>query len=227
VAAIDDNGVIDPPAGVEFVATIGQLPRIRFVNYIDGVARPYTNRTPPADTVGMYHPFSISYHGQTVNGTLGGYYYYALSATIILPGSNQWTDLGDTLRVPNRARTLPAGTSVCAKCIDDANAESQIGAGRFHVGVSQVVINFDPDTRIFRVKNSYTRNNVPIEEAVNFTDGIPDTVPMGSWVYYRYSAIDDNREAKCSATVRDGSCMDFQVGNVRNSVSSALRTATG
>src|SRR5678815_930616 len=42
VAAIDDNGVIDPfPAAVEFVATIAQLPQIRFTNHIEGVKRPY------------------------------------------------------------------------------------------------------------------------------------------------------------------------------------------
>jgi len=222
VAAIDDNGVIDPfPAGVEFVATIGKLPEIRFVNYIEGAPRPYANRTPPADTVGMFHPFAISYHGLTANGSLGGYYFYALSATIVLPGSNAWTDTGDTLQdFPNTgADAFPAGTfKFAAKCIDDANAESQIDAGQFRVGVSQVVVNFDPDTRIFRVKNTYFKNNLPIVETVNFTDGIPDTVPMGSWVYYRYSASDDRRDVwRCSPTDPD-SCMDFQVRYLRNSV---------
>ncbi len=221
VAAIDDNGVIDPqPAGVEFVATIGQLPQIRFVNYINGAARPYTKRTPPADTVGMYHPFAISYHGLTINGSLGGYYYYPLSATIVLQGSNAWTDIGDTMRTfPNKdADAFPAGVfRFAAKCIDGANAESQIDAGQFRTGVSQVVVNFDPQTEIISVKNTSFRNNLRIVRTVNFTDGIPDTVPLGSWIWSRYRAFDDKRDVwTCSATLPD-SCIDFQVRYLRTS----------
>ena len=77
VASIDDNGVIDPePAAVEFVATIAQLPRIHFTNHIGGVKRPYHFTIPPRDTVGMYHPFAISYHGTTANGLVRGYQFF-------------------------------------------------------------------------------------------------------------------------------------------------------
>jgi hypothetical protein len=221
VAAIDDNGVIDPvPAGVEFVATIGTLPEIRFTNYINGAARPYTYRSIPSDTVGMFKPFSISYHGLTTNGSLRGYFYYALSATIMLPGAGVWTDIADTLRdFPNTGTdAFPAGVfRFAAKCIDDANAESQIDAGQFRRGVSQVVVNFDPDTRIVDVKNTYFKNQQPFVETVDFTDGVPDTVPYGSWLYYRYFAFDDDRDVwQCSSTDPD-SCIDFQVRYVRNS----------
>ena len=219
VASIDDNGVIDPtPAAVEFVATIGELPEIRFVVYPDGTTpHAYANRTPPADTVGMFKPFAISYHGLTANGQLRGYQYFPLSTTITIPGQNLWTeDLSDTLRqFPNTgAAALPAGVfKFAAQCIDDANAESQIDAGQFTRGVAQVVVNFDPDTRITAVRNwhisSQTGNDTTI--VVNFADAVPDTVPNRSWTYYEYNGRDDVRDTwACSVTDPD-KCIDFQL----------------
>ncbi len=217
VASIDDNGVIDPsPAAVEFVATIGRLPEMRFVVYPDAVTpRPYQYQTPPADTVGMFKPFDISYHGLTTNGFVRGYEYFALSSTITLPGQNLWTDdLSDTLRTfPNiGAELLPAGVlRFAARCIDDANAESQIDSGQFTRGVAQVVINFDPDTRITDVKNTYVKSSVAIKEDVNFTDGVPDTVPFNSWSYFQYEAEDDSRDSLTCALGNNDKCLDFQV----------------
>ena len=229
IASIDDNGVIDPsPAVVEFVATIGELPTMRFVIYPDCTTpRPYTNRPVPRDTVGMFKPFAISYHGITTNGQLRGYQYFPLSTTISLPGQNLWTaDLTDTLRCaeecsncPNPtfintgANALPAGVfKFAAKTIDDANAESQVDAGQFTRGVAQVVINFDPDTWITNVSNWYIDDNLEQQtEVVNFQDAVPDTVPNRSWVYYQYSAVDDTRDTwVCSLTDPD-KCIDFQV----------------
>ena len=91
IASIDDNGVIDPsPAAVEFVATIDKLPEIRFsVRYLDDnlnlVSRkPYSNRAvlglAPEDTIGMYRPFGLSYHGLTTNGLVRGYRWRPQSA---------------------------------------------------------------------------------------------------------------------------------------------------
>jgi len=223
VASIDDNGVIDPePAGVEFVATIGRLPEIRFTTYVNGVARPYQNLAPPADTVGMFSPFQISYHGYTTNGTIRGYQFFPLNSSIVIPGAGIWTnDLGDTLRsFPNTgADALPAGTfRFAAKTIDDANAESQVDAGQFRRGVALVQVNFDPDTRIEDVKNTWVdQNDVVHVDDINFTDATPDTVPYGSWLYYQYFAFDDRRDTKvCSPTDAD-KCIDFQVKYIRNS----------
>lgn len=217
VAAIDDNGVIDPtPAVVEFVATIGRLPEMRFVVYPDEITpSPYRNRTPPADTVGMFKPFAISYHGLTTNGQVRGYEFFALSSTITLPGQNVWTeDLSDTLRTFSNVgvEALPAGVlRFAARCIDDANAESQIDAGQFTRGVAQVVVNFDPDTWITDVKNTYIKSSTAITEDIDFTDGVPDTVPFNSWTYFQYSARDDVRDTwTCSLTNPD-KCIDFQV----------------
>lgn len=219
IASIDDNGVIDPtPASVEFVASIPQLPEVRFVVYPDGVTpNPYPDPPPatPADTVGMFRPFAISYHGITTNGTLRGYKYFPLSATIIVPGQDIWTeDLSDTLRTfPNTgAELLPAGVfKFAAQCIDDANAESPVDAGQLKEGVAQVVVNFDPDTWITDVVNTYFRNSSAIVEGVNFTDAIADTVPLNSWVYYQYNSLDDTRDGwLCSLTDAD-KCIDFQI----------------
>ncbi len=223
VAAIDDNGVIDPfPAAVEFIATIDRLPEIRFVTYVDGVANNYNpNRTPPVDTVGMFKPFQISYHGFTSNGVVRGYKFFPLSSDIIIPGANEWTeDLSDTLRsFPNTGvDALPAGVfRFAARCIDDADAESAVDAGQFRRGVCQVVVNFDPDTHIDEVYNTFFRNGVETTVPINFTDATPDTVPFNSWVWYVFNAWDDRRDIKtCSLTDPD-KCIDFQVKYVRNS----------
>jgi hypothetical protein len=224
IAAIDDNGVIDPfPAAVEFVATIDRLPEIRFTTYVDGVARPYDpTRTVLADTTGMFKPFQISYRGTTRNGLIRGYQYFSLTSSVVLPGSNVWTsDLGDTLRsFPNTGvDALPAGTfRFAARCIDDANAESAVDAGQFRRGVCQVVVNFDPDTRVNEVWNTVFRNGTALPPTLlNVADALPDTVPFKSWINVRYNAWDDTRDVRlCSVTDPD-KCIDFQVKYIRNS----------
>jgi hypothetical protein len=219
VASIDDNGVIDPfPAAVEFVATIGKLPQIHFTVHVGGQSRPYENRTPPADTVGMYTPFSISYQGTTTNGSVRGYQYFPLSTTIVVPGSGMWTDV-DSLYFPNvGADELPAGVfRFAAKCVDDANAESQVDAGQFRTGVAQVVVNFDPDTWISEVKNTYFKGGNAIPVDVDFTDNVPDTVPYKSWINFRYYSHDDPRDVQLCSTTDPDECIDFQVRFVRKS----------
>lgn len=222
VAAIDDNGVIDPqPAAVEFVATIAQLPQIRFTNHIDGVKRPYRFQTPPKDTVGMYKPFAISYHGITSNGQIRGYQYFPLSTEIIVPGSGLWYDnVADTTR--NFANTvedpIPNGTfRFAAKCIDDAGAESQIDAGAFRSGVSQIVVNFDPNTWLTRVKRTTFYADSVVVRDINFTDNKPDTVPYKSWITIFYYAHDDRRDTRLCSIADPDECIDFNVKLIRQS----------
>jgi hypothetical protein len=239
IAAIDDNGVIDPsPASVEFVASIPELPQIRFVIYPAGKGTtPHQYPTPPppipADTVGMFSPFAISYHGITSNGSVRGYQYFPLSTTIILPGQNIWTEnIADTLReFPNTIDTtdeLPAGVfKFAAQCIDDANAESAVDAGQFTEGVAQVVVNFDPDTWITEVVNTYFRNSAAVVETVDFTDGVPDTVPNNSLLYYQYNSLDDDRDTwECSVTDPD-KCIDFQIKYLITSASNSFTEDSG
>lgn len=223
IAAIDDNGVIDPvPAAVEFVATISRLPEIRFTDYIDGKAKPYVALVDGVrDTVGMYVPFSISYHGLTANGRVRGYQYFPLSTTISIPGAGLWSeDLGDTMRTfaNTVADPLPAGTfRFAAKCIDDAAAESQVdGDGRhYQRGVAQIVVNFDPDT--WMTEASVWSYQNPVQTPINFTDNKPDTVPYKSWVYFRYFAHDDRRDTKLCSVADPDECIDFQIKLVRSS----------
>ena len=244
IASIDDNGVIDPtPAAVEFVASIPELPQIRFVIYPAGkgtTPHPYPTPPPPipADTVGMFSPFAISYHGITSNGGLRGYKYFPLSTTIILPGQDIWTtNIADTLReFPNTINTtdeLPAGVfKFVAQCIDDANAESAVDAGQFTQGVAQVVVNFDPDTWITDVVNTYFRNSAAIVETVDFTDGVPDTVPNNSLLYYQYNALDDDRDlpredTPCSRTTNADKCIDFQIKYLITSAANSFTEDSG
>jgi hypothetical protein len=220
VAAIDDNGVIDPqPASVEFVATIAQLPQMRFTNVIGGVKKPYHFTTPPRDTVGMYNPFAISYHGVTVNGRVRGYQYFPLSTVIVIPGAGVWGDnVADTLRnFPNPVSDhIPAGSfRFAAKCVDDAGAESQVDASNFRNGVSQVVVNFDPNTWMTQVKRTAFYHDSTVVRTINFTDNKPDTVPYKCWVTFYYYGHDDRRDTRlCSLTDPD-ECLDYNVRVVR------------
>jgi len=222
VAAIDDNGVIDPqPAAVEFVATIARLPQMRFTNHIGGVSKPYQFTTPPRDTVGMYVPFSISYHGTTVNGLVRGYQYFPLSTAIVIPGAGIWgSDLADTLRsFPNTlADHLPAGAfRFAAKCVDGAGAESQVDAGNFRNGVAQVVVNFDPDTWMTRVKRTTFYRDSTIVRDINYTDSKPDTVPYKSWVTLYYFGHDDRRDTKTCSIADPNECIKYNVRVFRRS----------
>ena len=222
IAAIDDNGIIDDtPAAMEFVATIDALPQMFFSTVIGGTPVPFN--PPPIDTVGMFNPFSITYHGATSNGALRAYRWFPLSQSIILEGADEWTDdLSDTVRVFANVDegALPAGVfRFVAQCRDDANAESAIDAGTFERGVAQVVVNFDPDTQFNDVKNFYTKNNAVIEEEIDFRDSKPDTVPYQSWITMWYSGWDDSRDVQLCGPVaiEPDRCIDFQVKYRRNS----------
>lgn len=228
IASIDDNGVIDPsPAAVEFVATIEKLPNIKFTvwrpdpgspdpNNPNFVPYPYRPLDVPQDTVGMFRPFQVSYHGSTNNGLVRAYRWRPLSTSLVLPGADIWTDdLSDTMRVFTNTKpdTLPASVfRLAAQCRDDAGAESPVAAGSFSEGVAQVVVNFDPDTRIHNVENTFNLNGVPTQRTINFRDSQPDTVSYLSWIRIDYSGWDDQRDIRrCPPpSVNPDRCIEFQ-----------------
>ena len=215
VAAIDDDGVIDPsPAAIEFVATIDELPRIQFSTHIQGVSRPYYYVRDPVDTVGMFKPFAMSYHGSTINGNIRAYKYFPISTTVTLPGSNIWNyDLSDTMRVfPNSGDdVIPSGVfKFAAQCLDDANAESPISPATFVNGVCRVVVNFDPDTRIHEVRSLYSVGANRYEKQIDFADGIPDTVSYQSWITLFYSGWDDPADSLVCNPLDPDRCLDYQ-----------------
>jgi hypothetical protein len=242
IASIDDNGVIDPnPAAIEFVATVEKLPEIRFTTsitqIIDGqvdttIVKPYD----PAqvDTVGMFRPFTISYHAATTNGSIRGYRFFPLSATVSIPGSDVWNeDTTDTLRCfPNGNFDFYPGTESCfpnsvvdsldngafrlaVQARDDANAESAVDASGFTRGVAQVVVNFDPETEIFAVLNTYFQNGFANVDSVNINPTMPpDTLPDESWATLFYRGWDSPFDGKLCEDLTN-ECITYQAQYTR------------
>lgn len=221
IAAIDDNGVIDPsPAAIEFIATVAKLPEIRFATTITRVLNGNSTTTTKAfnpaqlDTVGMFRPFSISYHGLTTNGGLRAYRFFPLTAGVDMVGADVWTaDLSDTVRVfTNAGRdTLPSGTfKLAAQVRDEAGAESRIDSGQFTEGVCRVVVNFEPDTRIFKILNTVYKNGQAVVDSVDFRDSQPDTLPYGSWITLFYQGWDNPYDSTLCQDV-DNKCIRYQV----------------
>lgn len=187
----------------------GQRPELRFATHImqvsngshTTISKPYNQNA--LDTVGMFCPFSISYHGLTANGTVRAYSYFS---RIQLEGQNRWaTDLSDTIRYfPNvNNPTIPNGRSlpsrlfyVAARCFDSegfsSNADTVSGEG-----VCRVVINHDPDTRMLIGLCLFTPQSTgyPDTLVVDFSDGIPDTLPYNSRLRFAYDGWDDKRDS--------------------------------
>jgi hypothetical protein len=217
IAAIDDNGVIDPsPAVVEFIATIENLPAMHFTTYIRDTVESYVPLPVPKDTVGVMEPFSLSYHGTSDNGVVMSYLYFPLTVGVFLDGQNQWIDdLGDTLRdFPNTGdQMLPSGGfKFAARCKDEAGAESAIVTSEpYDEGVCQVVVNFDPETQFIDLFNYYHTTSGMQEEEI-FIDDVPDTVPYRSFLRMRYWGEDDHRDGKIHCNeLQPDSCINFQI----------------
>ncbi len=225
IAAIDDNGVIDPtPATIEFVATVAQLPQIRFHTTIT-TKEPgggFVTRTRPynpavLDTLGMFRPFSLSYRGITTNGLVTEYRYAPLTSGIVVPGQDIWyTDLADTIRYfPNRdGNDLPSGVfRFVAQCRDQSGAESPADVKEYTEGVVQVVVNYEPDTEIFEVENTYFIAGQEYRELVNVKDAYPDTVPYASWVRIDYRGWENPRDSSlCKENPPAGEEQDHCIG---------------
>jgi hypothetical protein len=228
IASIDDNGVIDPvPAAMEFIATIAKLPRMLFATNIGGDSRAYVQQS-LNDTIGVFEPFQITYHGITTNTDdpllrPREYKFFPLTGGVFLTGQDEWTDdLTDTTRFFSNTGDdeIPSGIfRFAAQCKDDAQAESPIDAGTFVRGVCQVVVNWDPETRIHDVKSSYTVDDVVYTEDVLFDDpdGVPDTVSYDSWLWINYTGTDSDKDAHKCAPTDLNKCIGFQVAYFRDS----------
>jgi hypothetical protein len=221
VAAIDDNGVMDPePAAVEFVATVGKLPEVSFTTSITrigkGTQTVTTKHYNPAalDTVGMFRPLSISYSGRTTNGRIREFKFFPLTTGVTMAGANVWTtDLSDTVRfLPNVApNALPSGRfRLAAQVKDDAGAESAVDGLQYTTGVCQVVVNFEPDTEIFKVLNTYFVGGATRVDSVDFRDSQPDTVPFRSWLTLFYRGWDNPYDSSTCQDVAN-QCIRYQV----------------
>ena len=218
VAAIDDEGVIDPsPAWTEFIATIEELPVIHFATHIDGEVEAYIHRDIPKDTVGVMQPFDISFHGTSQNGYVNAYKFFPLTSGVFIKDQDIWNeDLTDTLvQLPNSGNDLlPSGVfKFAAHCRDGANAVSPVDAAPPNKrGVCQVVVNYDPQTQFLDVLNTYHTTAGMVEEDIIYNDGIPDTVPYKSFVRIRYWGADDDRDGKLECNeLEPNKCIGFQV----------------
>jgi hypothetical protein len=211
---------------IEFIATVGDLPEIRFATTItrsDGItSNTVTKAYDPAvlDTVGMLRPFWISYHGLTVNGQIREYLYYPLSTAVILEGQDIWSpDLSDTIRFfPNKGEdAIPSGIfRFVAQCKDDASAESRADVKDFEEGVVQIVVNFEPDTELLQVVNTYFIGISAFTDTIDFEDGVPDTVPYQSWIRLWYRGWDSPYDSSlCNDDVNE--CIGYQVQYERDS----------
>ncbi|MDH3217753.1 MAG: hypothetical protein OEN01_16005, partial [Candidatus Krumholzibacteria bacterium] len=210
-----------PFAASDCVKIVGrqELPEIRFATNIRNVITPYN---PTAlDTVGMFRPFAISYHGIAAQGKIDAYRFFSLTPGVELDGANVWsTDLSDTVRVFANIdpQAIPSGIfRLAVQCRDSKGAVSLVDAATFRQGVCQVVINFEPDTELFQVLNTYEVGGSWFTEAVDFSDETPDTVPYRSWVtlFYRGSDRRSNSGALldsslCQDVVNE--CLRYQVG---------------
>jgi hypothetical protein len=208
---IHPDAVSDPAGELMIPLT---PPEIRFATHIDGVSKPYPpgGLPVPADTVGMFRPFAISYHGVSPHGPIAGYEF----ARGAFSGPPTWNrDIGDTLRSFSNTGTeaFPSGIArFLGRCIDEANAQSQ-------VATAEVVVNFDPDTRFVAVWNNYKVGNTVFTRDIDFADGIPDTVPYKSWLTIFYAGNDDPRDSLlCEPPpINPDRCIDFQVAYERAS----------
>lgn len=218
ISAIDDNGVMDPqPAVTEFIATVEKLPEVKFTLWIPRLGGPTPFNLARLDTIGMFRPFSISYHGTTTNGEIREYRFFPLTE-IDMEGSDVWTaDLSDTLRVlPNAGPdALPSGRfRLAAQVRDDAGAESPVDAGRFERGVAELVVNFEPDTRIFKVLSTRWVGTSAVVDSVDFRDSEPDTVAYNSWLKLFYLGWDNPADSSlCQDPVNE--CIRYQVQYTR------------
>jgi hypothetical protein len=100
-----------------------------------------------------------------------------------------------------------------AQCRDESGAESPADVREYTEGVVQVVVNYEPDTEIFEVENTYFIEGVEYRELVNFRDDIPDTVPYDSWVRIDYRGWDDLRDSSlCKESPPPGRELDQCIG---------------
>jgi hypothetical protein len=207
IVAIDDGGKLDPtPSRIQFFARVQCLPEVKFWTVIEDVERPYVPGV--LDTISMFRPFSIRFRGSTCNGVINGYQW--IYEGKVYPDYNndgvaEWyipetPDEIVTVELPNgyngEQRLLDGDFYFKVIARDEAGAlsYSDIVSG---IGVCQIVINHDPDTRILRGENFfYTRSDPGTEQKVtiDFTDGIPDTMPYNSRLTMHYIGWDDPKD---------------------------------
>jgi len=203
-----------------------ELPWIRFATSITRVGesssitvtKPYDPHV--LDTVGVHRPFAISYHGESPNGSITDYKYFPLTVGFTMPGQNVWySDLADTLRYFSNVlnQTVPNGVfKFAAQCRDELGALSPVDAGSFTEGVCRVVVNFDPDTDILQVLNTYFVDQNTYQRWIDIGDAVPDTVPYKSWITVFYKGWDSPYDSLLCVDPTN-KCISYQFSYKRES----------
>ncbi|HSG28613.1 MAG TPA: hypothetical protein VLA34_09050, partial [Candidatus Krumholzibacterium sp.] len=197
IVAIDDMGRMDPtPARVQFFAKVDCIPVTEFWTSKDGVVwDPYV--TGQLDTVSMFTDVNIRFTAETCNNMITGYRWIYSQETY--PGEDRWLiPPPDTVSVAiqNDAESyLPSGDfyfKVIARDEAGARSRSDVLTGE---GVCRIVVNYDPDTRITYGDNYFRMQSGDTAiRTINFSDGVPDTLPYKSRLKMHYLGWDDPRD---------------------------------
>jgi len=197
IAAVDDGGLIDEtPARVQFFATAEERPRIKYWLRIgDGTYYRYDFSV--LDTISMFIPIDIKFIGETVNGAVTGYRWWYRGNTYPTDknGNTIWRipeGPSDTVYVNNigEEEPLPSDDFFFRGIVRDE--ASALSSDR-EEDLCQLVINFDPLTRILYGDNFFSvegQESPDSIENINFYDEYPDTLPYGSWVRIKYAGRD-------------------------------------
>jgi hypothetical protein len=207
IAAIDDAGKIDPsPARLQFLARVTGIPTVEFWTMIYGEENPFDFNN--LDTISMGTPFSVKFLGSTVNNAITGYrwsYEGNIYPDYNNDGITDW--LIPNINPPETVQIDLANTGeealadgifyfkVIARDEAGALSASNILTGD---GVCVVVINHDPNTKIIGGQCFFAKQTTgePDSMEVDFSDGIPDTLPYKSRIRFDYLGWDDPKDAE-------------------------------
>jgi len=204
ISAVDDGGRIDPsPARLQFLARVIGIPKLRFWTIIDGLEKPFDFYA--LDTVSMFTPFTIKFTASTVNNVITGYR-WSYGGTIFPDadenGVPEWyppsspseiiqVDLANT-----GSERLPDGPFYFKGIARDEAGAISTSNTITGEGICIVVVNHDPDSEIKKGICYYTPQSTgqPDSMMIDFSDGIPDSLPFKSRFWFEYQGWDDKKD---------------------------------
>jgi len=204
IAAIDDGGRIDPsPARLQFLARVTGIPKLRFWTVIDGSEKLFDFYA--LDTVSMFTPFTIKFTAETVNNIITGYrwsYGGFIYPDVNRDGAPEWLipTPGQIIEVQlsnTGSERLPDGPFYFKGIARDEAGAISASSTITGEGICIVVVNHDPDTEVKKGICYYTpQSGVPDSMEIDFTDGIPDSLPFKSRIWFEYQGWDDPKDVE-------------------------------
>ena len=210
VSAVDDGGRIDPsPARLQFLARVIGIPRLNFWTIIeDRVPERKPFNFYALDTVSMFKPFSIEFTADTTtaNGVITGYRWSY--GGVIYPDENEdgapeWYipipgEIKEVYLENTGSERLPEGAFYFKGIARDEAGALSSSSTITGEGICIVVVNHDPNTEIIKGVCYYTPQSTgePDSMMVDFSDGIPDTLPFRSRLWFEYQGWDDPKDVE-------------------------------